>query len=360
MKYIGFLSAIFILTISGKTVSFGQSDSREAARRDSKSTAGAPQTNGCTFTILGVWKSDATSETNPIYYSFSPTGWVTVLGHTAGALPEDFEMVSQAQYRLDKDGAPTRIEFTTKGKNESFASGTSSLEIIQYSDDSFTVADLKTGYRTRWDRVQARRYFLTLAARRGSAKAPGPVLAMWTTLDGRKTDAEALGVHLMSDEAGTTQVVFETLPTEVYSDFAVDAGSEPGVRDSTTADVNGKRSNSGESKVMIRVELTESEFERSHKIYQTWQRYVKIKALPNAEPYINTVEFLTRTVESLNQCGEKLRVSKPNMSMSGEPTAVAREHLLEYIKQIRRKNDELHVTDATFPWMWRPSIELSQ
>ena len=24
----------------------------------------------------------------------------------------------------------------------------------------------------------------------------------------------------------------------------------------------------------------------------------------------------------------------------------------------RKKNDELHVTDATFPWVWRPLIQL--
>jgi hypothetical protein len=359
MKYLGFLSPIIILIISCEAASVGQSDSRQAVAPESKSTTRAAPTKGCTFSILGVWKSDATSETNPIYYSFSSTGWVTVLRHTAGALPEDFEMVTQAQYRLDKDGAPTRLEFTTTGKNDSFASGTSSLEIIQYSDDSFTVADLKTGYRTRWDRVEARRYFLTLAGRRGVANVPGPVLAIWTTLDGRKIDIEALGVHLRNDEAGTTLAVFESPPVEAYSEFSVDTTSEQTVRDGD-GDVRGKDSMREEQRTIFRVELTESEFERSHKVYETWQKYVKAKALPNANPYANVHEFLTRIIESLNQCSEKLKEDK-SAGLKPEVSVVeAAQRPLEYIRQMRKMNDELHVHDAMFPWMWRPSIELSQ
>lgn len=353
MRRVRVFNALLFACLSAAGISFGQADAKRAGQPNPTLAASLDSTKACPFSIIGVWKSDATSETNPIFYSFAPTGWVTVLGHIAGALPQDFDMMAQVEYKLDDPGAPTRIEFTAKGKNDTFPRGTSSLEIIQFSADSFTIADLKTGQRTLWERVQAQRYFLTFAARGLRLPQLGPAFALWTTLDGRKTEVEALGVQLTSDEKGKTVAMFGPIQDELYTEFEQDIGSESkGSDDQKVTD----------SKVMMRLELSESEFERTHKILETWEKYVKAKALPNADPYLNAMEFLTRTAQSLNQCEERIKLHKPDTSRPDD--AIARHKVsqrpLEYIRLMRKKNDELHVSDATFPWAWRPTIALSQ
>lgn len=362
MRRVKVFCGLLSICLAAGGISSGQSEAAKVVPSDSKLAARPDARKVCPFSIIGVWKSEATSETNPIFYSFAPTGWVTVLSHTAGALPEDFEMITQAQYRLDDPVAPTRIEFTPKGKNEVFARGTSSLEIIQYTDDSFTITDLTSGYRTQWNRVEARRYFLTFAARGGPLpQPPGPVFAMWTTLDGRKTEVEALGVQLIKDETGKPVPVFGPIPPEVCSEFAYADGSD--------SELKAERSNSklkdggsdSKLKVMMRLELTESDFERTHKIFETWGQFVKAKALPDSNPYLNAMEFLTKTAQSLNQCEERVKLHKPDTS---KPDDVITRHKVpqrpvEYIRLMRKKNDEIHVTDAAFPWAWRPTLELS-
>ena len=52
------------------------------------------------------------------------------------------------------------------------------MEIVQYSDDSFTTLDTESGSQLRWDRVQTRRYFLTFAVRSGKAQPDGAAFAM--------------------------------------------------------------------------------------------------------------------------------------------------------------------------------------
>jgi hypothetical protein len=361
MRRVKVFWGLLLICLAAAGISFGQSEAGKVSPSDSKPAASGDPRRACPFSIIGVWKSEATSETNPIFYSFSPTGWVTVLGHTAGALPEDFEMITQAQYRLDNPVEPTRIEFTPKGKNEVFARGTTSLEIIQYTDDSFTITDLTSGYRTQWTRVEARRYFLTFAGGgRPLPQAPAPVLAMWTTLDGRKTKVEALGIQLTKDETGKPVPVFEPISAEVYSEFEYDGGSESEPKDEGS-NSKLKAGRDSKLKVMMRLELTESDFERTHKVFETWTQFVKAKALPNSNPYLNAMEFLTKTAQSLNQCEERVKLHKPDTS---KPDDVITRHdvtqrPVEYIRLMRKKNDEIHVTDGTFPWAWRPTLELS-
>lgn len=352
MKRVRVLCGLLFTCLVASGISSGQSEVRKVVPSDSTLAARLEPGRACPFSIVGVWRTDATSETNPIFYSFSPTGWVTVLSHTEGALPEDFEMITQAQYRLDDPREPTRIEFTTKGKNEVFARGTSSVEIVQYSDDSITITDLKTGYRSQWARVLARRYFLTFAARGGPLpQNPGPVFAMWTTLNGGKTAVEALGIQLIKDDTGTTVPVFEPIPAVVYSEFEQDAGSDPKLKDEGNSKV----------KAMMRLELTESEFERTHKVFETWEQFVKNKALPNSNPYVNVMEFLTKAAQTLNQCEDKVRLHKPDAAKPDDVITRLKEpqRPVEYIRLMRRKNDEMHVTDAAFPWAWRPVLEIS-
>jgi len=287
----------------------------------------------CAFNIVGMWRSEATSETNPVFYGFGRDGLVTVYGHVPDALPQDFEMMASVGYKLDDPAAPKRIQFTARRGSDLFRSGTTSMEIVEYGDNGFTTLDAESGSRLRWDRVQTRLYFLTFAARIGAAQPDGAAFAMWTKLDGRKTEIEALGAYLAKDVKGKTGPVFGPIPAQLYNEFTTESEKK--------------------SDVMIRLELTEAEFERSHKVFETWEKYSQDRTLPHRDPYLNGREFLTGVAENLNQCDEKLKLHTIDGATA---TQSPNQQTLEYVRMMRKKNEDLHVTDGNFPADWRPTL----
>src|SRR5688572_28022831 len=96
------LSLLMSICLLADVNAFGQSDEKKA----------------CAFNIVGMWRSEATSETNPVFYGFGRDGRVTVFGHVADALPHEFEMMASVGYKLDNPSAPRRVTFTaTKGSD---------------------------------------------------------------------------------------------------------------------------------------------------------------------------------------------------------------------------------------------------
>jgi hypothetical protein len=287
----------------------------------------------CAFNIAGMWRSEATSETNPVFYGFGQDRRITVFGHVPDVLPHEFEMMASVGYKLDNPAAPKRIEFTATRATDMFREGKTSMEIVQYSDDSFTTLDTESGSQIRWDRVQTRRYFLTFAARSGQAKPDGAAFTMWTKLDGRKTEVEALGVHMAKDAKGKVAPVFGPVPAQLYSEFAAESEKD--------------------SDVMMRMELTEAEFERSYKVFEAWAEFARVAKLPHKDPYLNGLEFLKSAAENLNRCDEKLKLH----TTDGDAAARnSHQQTFEYVRMMRKKNDDLHVTDRDFPTDWRPTL----
>jgi|GEM_PF-922544 len=342
MKRTAFICSLVLLCLATGGVAYGQT--------------AAPKP--CPFNIVGTWRSEGATE-NPILFRFTPDGAVTLLSHSTSIPNEDFEVMAAVKYKLDKPAAPTSLDIIAARGNEVFGRGTTTLAITEYGDDSFTTANpLTHAGQTRWVRAQTNRYFLTFAARSepingysddvsvnihpkdGRPTKPtlgGPAFAMWTKLDGRKTEVETLGIHMVTDSTGRMIPVVGTIPEELHKQFLSDSRKD--------------------SDVMIRLELTEAEYVRTHKVFKTWDKRVRDKTLLYDDPYLNAMEFLRRTAESLNQCGEKVKLHKLNWSQWDE--VVTKHHLplhpLEYIRIMRRTNDRLHVTDGKFPADWRPA-----
>lgn len=317
MKLTIFLCLLMSVCLLSRVDALGQSEEKKA----------------CAFNIAGMWRSEATSGTNPVFYGFGHDQRITVFGHVPDVMPHEFEMMASVGYKLDNPSAPKRIEFTATRGTDMFREGKTSMEIVQYSDDSFTTLDTESGSQLRWDRVQTRRYFLTFAARSGQAQPDGAAFAMWTKLDGRKTDIQALGVHLAKDVKGKTGPVFSQIPAQLYNEFAAESEKK--------------------SDVMMRMELTEAEFERSYKVFEAWAEFARIAKLPHKDHYLNGLEFLKSAAENLNLCDEKLKLH------TTDGTAAARnphQQTLEYVRMMRKKNDDLHVTDRDFPTDWRPTL----
>jgi hypothetical protein len=335
------LYLLMFICLGSSTVAFGQAEDKKV----------------CSFNLVGTWKLKAATP-NPILFRFAPDGTVTLLSRSTEIADTDFEMLAAVKYKLDKPTAPTQLDIIAVRGNEVFGRGTTSMQIAVYDDNSFTTINPSDGRRAVWVRAKTNRYFLTFAARgvpvtgysddSSTTIDPkngrptlttygGPAFAMWTKLDGRKTEVETLGLNLVTDGAGRMVPVVGSIPVELYREFT--------------------KESSKDSDVMIRLELTEAEFERTRKVFKTWDKRVREKTLLYDDPYLNVMEFLRRTAESLNQCSEKLQLHKLTWLENDQIVTKHNipQHPLEYIRVMRKKNDQLHVTDERFPKDWRPT-----
>jgi len=290
----------------------------------------------CPFSITGTGMvEEGTKRAKNFVDEFDPNGVIIVSERTEDSptdesIPREYEVIGGGKYALDRPEAPKRLEFRgiSMDKRGAIARGSTSLQVVEYGDDSFVTSNPKTEALTRWFRAQTHRRFLTFAARSG----PSPsAFAMWTTLDGRDTKIDALG--LRTEDRGGAAPVFGLIPEQLYHEFEFESKKD--------------------YDVMLRLELTEAEFVRSDKMFRAWTEFARIRKLPHADPYLNGMEFLKSVAGNLNQCDEKLK-----LPATGGVTAAKDSHqqTLEYIKEMKIKNKGLHVTDGMFPLGWRPTL----
>jgi hypothetical protein len=328
--------SLTFLCLATGLAAFAQPKARPEARK------------ACPFSIVGLWRMEGTTEATRLFFDFSPEGHVTLLSHAAGTLPQDFEMVESVNYKLDRPAAPKVIEFTAGRGNDAFGPGLTRMEVVEYDDDTFTTRDPASEQKTRWVREKTHRYFLTFAARPVSPQDGGPAFAMWTVLDGRKTDREALGVQLIEGSGGKALPVFGPIPAEL-GDRIVEDG-----------DRDAKRKK--EDSAFMRVEVTAAEYETTRRVYESWSKRAKAQTLPYADAYLNGLEFLKQLAESLNQCGEQVKLLKLTERERDEMVAKhgLPQYTLAYIRALRKQNDELHINDVVFPWQWRPMVQMPE
>jgi len=168
---------------------------------------------------------------------------------------------------------------------------------------------------------------------------------MWTVMDGRENKTEALGIQITRDDAGRSVAAFREISAEIYERIIEDSEKD-------------RKGGKDEENIIVRFELTESDFDTSHGIYQIWEKYVATRKLPYADPYQNGLEFLSKATEGLRQCGDKVKLNRPTRL---EREEIARlnppQQMIEYIRMTRKQNGELHVSNSMFPWVWRPLIQ---
>jgi hypothetical protein len=299
----------------------------------------------CPFSITGTWMVEGgTTRAKNFLYEFDQNGLIIISERTDiiertddnptdYLIPRDYEVIGGGKYALDRPEAPKRIDFRgiSMDKRGAIPRGKSSLQVVEYGDDSFVTSDPKTQAETRWVRAQTHRRFLTFAARSGPSPSPS-AFAMWTTLDGRGTKIDALG--LRTENRGGAAPVFGLIPEGLYHEFEFESGKD--------------------YDVMLRLELTDQEFEKSYKVFRSWAEFARIGKLPHADHYLNGMEFLKSVAWNFNQCDEKLKLP----AASGVTAAQdLHKQAFEYIKELKKKNNKsLHVTDGMFPSDWRPTL----
>ena len=148
--------------------------------------------------------------------------------------------------------------------------------------------------------------------------------------DGSQTSIETVGLYFEDNRKK-----FGEVPRELYDEFMKD-------------------SHSG-SDVMLRLEITGAEFERSLKIMQDWQRRAREHTLPYPPAQrralnVNTSVLLKQIAEGLNRCGERINLY-PLTWRNDDEVAVnynARQVPFQYLKRLRQLNEKRHVRDSEF------------
>ena len=272
----------------------------------------------CPLEVVGTWRLVDSSESQPMLVTFGADGWANVVTVTGAGRPEDFDTVAQVRYQLAPRRDPKRIEFQTRRGNDLFPAGSSSWLITSYTDETFSSrrSDSEAGDQSAWSRVQRHRYFLTFATRDPSAARDPATFVMWTTLDGQKATYEALGA---SKHGAATR--FGRMPDELMQAFA---------RESKRTDES-----------MMRIELSEAEYLRTHQVFEAWDSLVSRDVLATNDPDSQALGLLEAAVQSVNRCGVKLRTTQ-----TASPG--------ELVRAIRRINDRRHVPDKVFPFRWKP------
>jgi hypothetical protein len=171
------------------------------------------------------------------------------------------------------------------------------------------------------------RYFLVLASRRGTFyDNSGPAFPMLIKLDGERTQVEAVGTYSFR---GSRK--FGAVPEESYREF---------MKEPTAA-----------SDVMLRLEITSSQYQRGLKVLREWDRRAKEGALLYRKAPMNNLVLVKEITESLNQCGEKeIRLYKLDWSLEdtlSDEIPPAQVPFL-FFKEMRRLNESLHVRDDKF------------
>jgi len=291
---------------------------------------------GCPLSVVGTWKPDATPEANPILLGFSPEGWVSLLGVLPDTDPPSLEVIAQVTYKVLPPPTALRLEFRTNRGNDLIPQGVTSWEIATYDDGSFTARQPESGEQIRWVRLLTHRYFITFASVNGPGEYGGSAFAMWTTLDGRRITTEALGLEVTRDHQGNGAGMFGRVSEALAGRFATEMQPE--------------------SDVMLRLELNEAEYQRSHRMFEAWEARTRGLATTGPDAYPRAAEFLESAAARLNQCGTRLdleaRADAAPANVAGDVDL--NERPPRFVKVLRTLNDWRHVADEKFPLLWEP------
>ena len=281
---------------------------------------------GCELKIVGTWA--ASDQTNSAVYRFEQDGTVRALTRSGPAA--ELKEIASAGYMLDDPKAPKAVLFREISGGGKFPLGTSSLDITGYDDSTLTVK--MPGHEAmRWTRLDSSRYFIILAGRvRTFYDGSGPTFPMMVKTDGRHTQIDAVGTF----PSGNSWA-FGPIPVEIYSEFL----KEP----------------KQDSDIMFRLEINGPQYERGLKIVQTWERRVREGALLYADTRLDNILVAKQVTESLNQCGERIKLYKLDWSLedgisSSSPkddNPISRIPFL-YFRELKRLNESLHVGDEKF------------
>lgn len=278
---------------------------------------------GCDFNIAGDWESTAPGQAAPTLYHFTPDGMVTVFSTPAqGGEPRK---LGRAAYRVVNAQASRTLEFKPVRGAGAFPWGHAKLEITRMDQAGFTT--MNAGSSTTWTKKDSNRYYVVLAAHRGTPPHKGgPAFAMLIKAGDAKPEIETFGLFYRDGER-----INGPIPDELYRKFT----AEPLPADDA----------------MLRLQVSSQAFERAMGIMHNWQQRAREGTLlfPSYS-YLNVVVPIRDIAESLDQCGEELHLYKLTWMLDDEIGANVPQWELafEYVKKLRQLNEQSHISSAKF------------
>jgi hypothetical protein len=185
---------------------------------------------------------------------------------------------------------------------------------------------------SRWAPSATTHYFLVLAASQNVFyDGSGPSFVMLMKTDAATDEAEMGAVGIYADDK--RRPVFGSVPAKTYDAFL----KEP-----------GKRS----SDIMLRLEITEPQYERELEIMQTWDRRAREgQLLYQQDVFMNNILLVKQATEELNRCRRAVDLYKLDW---GTEDRISDEHPRSRVpflvfEEMKRRNASLHVPDSRMP-----------
>jgi hypothetical protein len=184
----------------------------------------------------------------------------------------------------------------------------------------------------RWAPSATAHYFVTLAASQDvfyDGSGPSFVLLMRTDAVADESETGAVGVY--ADEKH--RAVFGSVPRQTYDTFL----HEP-----------GKRS----SNVMLRLEISQPQYERILAILRSWDRRAREhQLLYKQDVFMNNILLVKQATEALNECRRSVDLYTLDW---GTEDRISDEHPRSYVpflvfEEMKRRNASLHVPDSRMP-----------
>jgi len=291
----------------------------------------AQENKSCSFDVVGTWKAQL-SPTQSVLYRFDAKGGVTVLSVSGTEAPHQ---TASASYKVSEEiDAPKSISFTATGKSRIFGSIKKTMKVVKYDDASITCEIPGMG-TTRWTRVDPGRYFIVLAARKGEFyDSSGSAFPMVIKLAGGVPTIDAFGVYLAKG-----QRALGTVPPDVYKQYLREARND--------------------SETTLRLEINSRQYERALKVIKEWERrdregallYTTGRETLDDATYLNNILVVKAVTETLNQCSDDVDLHPLNYVQNDDWISDKFGSAFVpfyYFKELRRRNDELHIDDTKF------------
>lgn len=285
----------------------------------------------CAFNIVGTWQSTTGGHKNPSLLRFSADGTATVLAPSSTGQGTGWQSAERSRFKLDNAKYPKAISLTPIREGVDTDDPTTTMEITQYDDGAFTTAVTVTpdAELTRWTRVDPYRYFVVLAAGKGSPGFGAPAFAMLIKTDGQQTQTDAFGLYPAKDG----KVDYPKMG-EISAELRKQFDAEP--RDDSAA--------------LMRLEVTAGPYQRALKVLKTWERRVRENTLLYNIPYLDNAVYLNQLATSLNECAETINLEK--LTWRIDDPIISKQNLPQvpyfFIRDIRQRNRDLHLGDDKF------------
>jgi hypothetical protein len=288
---------------------------------------------GCAFDISGDWESAAPGQSGSNLYRFTPDGMVTVFSIPPKG--EGPQKLGRAGYHLLDGQTSKTLEFKPVPGMGAFPWSPAKLEITRTDRASFTAAS--SGSSMTWIRKDPNRYYVVLAAHRGTPPHQGgPAFAMLIKAGEAKPEIETFGLFYHNGER-----INGPIPDNLYRQFTADP---------LPAD-----------DAILRLQISLQEFDRAMKIMHSWQERASHGTLlfPSYS-YLNVIVPMRDIAESLGVCNEDFHLYKLTWMVDDELGANVPQWELayKYVKKLREFNEQSHITSAKFQENVTSQLEL--